>query len=173
MCTSDLPGEGALVGRMTPHVMEAARARGADRDPVLRQRLAHLDMMERVFQYTSVRNAASVASGKPGVSGSIVKLLRSDLARLGREVGMEVLGAHGLVAKSAMSGGTIQHFALSSPYTSIAGGTDEIQRNIIAERILGLPREEAADRDRPFREVISGTQATGKSGAGKIGRAHV
>jgi alkylation response protein AidB-like acyl-CoA dehydrogenase len=160
------PGEGALVGRMTDIVRKAARARGVDKDPVLRQRIAHLDMMERVFQYTSARNAASVASGKPGVSGSIVKLVRSELARLGREVGMEVLGAHGLLSESAQAGSTIQHFALSSPYTSIAGGTDEIQRNLVAERILGLPREEAVDRDRPFREVLSGTQAgSGKAGA--------
>jgi alkylation response protein AidB-like acyl-CoA dehydrogenase len=153
------PGEGALVGRMAPIVIAAAKARGVNTDPVIRQRLAHLEMMERIFQYTSARNAASVASGQPGVGGSIVKLMRSELARLGREVGMEALGAHGMVMESSASDGTVQHFALSSPYTSIAGGTDEIQRNLIAERILGLPREEFADRDRPFREVLSGTQS--------------
>ncbi|MGH7858895.1 MAG: acyl-CoA dehydrogenase family protein, partial [Candidatus Binatia bacterium] len=62
--------------------------------------------------------------------------------------------AGGLVAgREAPSGGLMQQNCLSSPSSSIAGGTDEIQLNILAERVLGLPKEPQVDRDVPFREV--------------------
>ena len=93
-------------------------------------------MMERVFQQMSKRNAAAIGTSGAGSGGSIVKLLRSDLARLGRDVALEVLGPYGMVMDSDVSGGTLQHFALTSPYTSIAGGTDEIQVSQIARSLL-------------------------------------
>ena len=55
-------------------------------------------------------------------------------------------------------GGQIRHRALSSPGASIAGGTDEIQRGIVGERVLGLPKEPRTDRDVPFRDLTIGTQ---------------
>jgi hypothetical protein len=62
-------------------------------------------------------------------------------------VAATVTGAHGLL------GGIIAEILISVPAVSIAGGTDQVQRNIIAERILSLPKEPQLDRDRPFREV--------------------
>jgi hypothetical protein len=57
----------------------------------------------------------------------------------------------------------VQHRALSSPGTSIAGGTDEIQRGIVGERVLGLPKEPRTDRDLPFSDLTIGTQRAGRS----------
>jgi alkylation response protein AidB-like acyl-CoA dehydrogenase len=72
---------------------------------------------------------------------------------------MEVLGAHGLLVGDDTPGhGRLQRATLSSPAVSIAGGTDSIQRNIIGERVLGLPKEPRVDTGVPFRELKVGTQ---------------
>jgi hypothetical protein len=71
---------------------------------------------------------------------------------------MSVLGAAGMLASpDTPGGGQLQHRALSSPGASIAGGTDEIQRGIVGERVLGLPKEPRTDRDVPFRDLTVGT----------------
>jgi alkylation response protein AidB-like acyl-CoA dehydrogenase len=78
---------------------------------------------------------------------------------MGRDVGMEVLGAQGMLQEPNVPGGSeIRHRALSSPGASIAGGTDEIQRGIVGERVLGLPKEPRTDRDIPFKDLTIGTQ---------------
>ena len=65
------------------------------------------------------------------------------------------------MGKDAPMDGMVQWLALFSPAISIAGGTDEIQRNIIGERVLGLPPEPRADKDVAFRELRVGTQTGG------------
>ncbi len=96
---------------------------------------------------------------RPSAQGSLTKLARSGLARAGRETGMSLLGAEGMLAVPGVPGGSeISLRALSSPGASIAGGTDEIQRGIVGERVLGLPKEPRTDRDVPFRDLTIGTQ---------------
>ncbi|MER6981798.1 acyl-CoA dehydrogenase family protein, partial [Streptomyces carpinensis] len=98
-------------------------------------------------------------SRRPSAHGSLTKLARSELVRAGRDTGLSVLGAQGLLQDPAVPGGSeIRHRALSSPGASIAGGTDEIQRGIVGERVLGLPKEPRTDRDVPFRDLTIGTQ---------------
>jgi hypothetical protein len=77
-----------------------------------------------------------------------------------REIALEIAGP-GSVAWDADDelGGERQRIVLNSFSSGIAGGTDEIQRNIMGDRVLGLPREPAVDRGVPFRELKVGTQA--------------
>ena len=82
-------------------------------------------------------------------------LFRSDL-------GLTAMGAHGMLdAADAPEGGLFHRYALFVPATSIAGGSDQVQRNIIGERALGLPKEPDVSRDVPFSELRSGRPANG------------
>ena len=92
---------------------------------------------------TNLRARAGAVAGKaPGPESSTAKLALSGIARTSRDLGLRIVGAGGiLVGPDSATGGAVQHAALSTPGVSLGGGTDEIQRNVIAERALGLPRE--------------------------------
>lgn len=141
-------------------VIEVARELEREADPLTRQRLAELAALEEVERLSGMRSAAAVRAGqRPGAEGSVRKIARSRLAVTASEVGMEVLGAHGLLVGDQTPGrGRLQQATLSSPGVSIAGGTDGIQRNIIGERVLGLPKEPRLDDGVPFRDLKVGTQ---------------
>jgi alkylation response protein AidB-like acyl-CoA dehydrogenase len=86
----------------------------------------------------------------------------SKVARLARDLGPEVLGPEGaLTGPETTGGGIVQEMVLFAPAPSIYGGTDEIQKNIIGERILGLPKEPGPDKSTPFRDLKVGTQPGG------------
>jgi alkylation response protein AidB-like acyl-CoA dehydrogenase len=140
-------------------VIDAAAKLGRTADPLYRQRLAALWALETTNGYLA-RSGQSARDGKrPSAHGSLTKLARSQLTRAGRDTGMSVLGAEGLLdSPDTTAGGEIQYRALSSPGSSIAGGTDEIQRGIVGERVLGLPKEPRTDRDVPFSDLTIGTQ---------------
>ena len=89
---------------------------------------------------------------------NIAKLMMSDLLRLNRELGNEIIGADGMImGTDTLGGGLIQEMTLFSPGPSIYGGTDQVQRNIIGERVLGLPKEPGPDKSTPFRSLAVGT----------------
>jgi alkylation response protein AidB-like acyl-CoA dehydrogenase len=92
---------------------------------------------------------------RTGGEGNIGKLVMSELFRSFREVGISVIGADAMLtgADETSSGGTVSEIALFSPGPSIYGGTDQIQRNIIGERVLGLPKEPGIDKSTPFRDL--------------------
>ena len=136
-------------------LIDQAKELGRADDPVIRQELAKLFELEEISKYTSLRVKAAVKAGKgPGAEVSTMKLNMSRIVRQNRETGLAILGAHGmLLGKESMTGGILQELALFSPAPSIYGGTDQIQKNIIGERVLGLPREPRNDKDVPFKDL--------------------
>ncbi|WP_322755445.1 acyl-CoA dehydrogenase family protein [Frankia sp. Cas3] len=131
-----------------------ACALGRFDDPLVRQKLADVYISERLAEVASLREAAGRASGRPGgPEGSLRKLHWVRSLALASVAAEAVLGAR-LVADTG-EWGTFAWTAhiLGAPGYRIAGGSDEIQRTIIAERLLGLPSEERVDRNRPWREI--------------------
>lgn len=129
-------------------------------DKVLRDKVMKIYSLMEIARFTSLRVQAAAAAGRgPGPEVSTGKLLASALVAALRDVGLEALGAHGqLMGDDTPLGGMLQQLALFSPAISIAGGSDQIQRNIIGERVLGLPREPRVDKDLPFADLKVGTQ---------------
>ncbi|HEX4657253.1 MAG TPA: acyl-CoA dehydrogenase family protein [Streptosporangiaceae bacterium] len=136
-------------------VVARAVAEGKARDPLVRQEIARLMELTYTARWTAARAAAARAAGRPpGPEGSLGKLASSAIARQAARVHSLIAGASGmLTGAGSPAGGTIAEIFLSVPAISIAGGTDEIQRTIIGDRILGLPRDPDASRDLPFRDV--------------------
>jgi alkylation response protein AidB-like acyl-CoA dehydrogenase len=132
-----------------------AEQQGVNGTAVIRQRLAELFSLEQISRYTMLRAKAAAKSGRgPGPESSTGKLQISRITRLSRDLGLSILGPGGtLMGQDAPSGGVIQELALFSPAPSIYGGTDEIQKNIIGERVLGLPKEPGTDKEVPFKEL--------------------
>jgi alkylation response protein AidB-like acyl-CoA dehydrogenase len=101
----------------------------------------------------------------PG-AGNIAKLVMSDILRLQRDLGLRIVGVAGTLhaydpdAREALNKAganpmiaAITEMALFSPGPSIYGGTDQVQRNIIGERVLGLPKEPNNDRVTPYKDL--------------------
>jgi alkylation response protein AidB-like acyl-CoA dehydrogenase len=136
-------------------VIEHARAAGVADDPVIRQAIARLITLQRVSGWTSDRARAARARGaRPGAEGSVGKLALSNIARDAARVHAMIAGASALVTgPDSPIGGVIAEVLISVPAQSIAGGTDEIQKNILAEKVLGLPPEVRVDKDIPFSQI--------------------
>jgi alkylation response protein AidB-like acyl-CoA dehydrogenase len=136
-------------------LVDLARATGRDADPVVRQRLVQAYTLGRLFDLTSARVRTSLSSGGiPGVEGSILKLAIARLGTLVADLGVDVCGPGGaLVGDAAPEAGRWADALVGSWAMHIGGGTDEVQRNIVGEVVLGLPREPDASRELPFRDL--------------------
>jgi len=136
-------------------IVQRARETGRFDDPVVRQEIAKLLCLSKSAEWTARRARAAQLLGRPqGPEGSLGKLISSHVARAAARVHTLISGADAMLsgADGAMEG-VIAEILVSVPAGSIAGGTDEIQRNIISERVLGMPKEPRTDNDRPFRDV--------------------
>ncbi len=132
----------ATVENALQRLIELAKKTGQDREPTVRRRIAHAYEQVSSLRALGYKGFASFAKGGSAPEHSYLKLATSELGKALFELGTELEGAAGVVVDpdASESGGYwIRRFFVSFA-TTIAGGTSEIQRNIIAERILGLPR---------------------------------
>ena len=140
-------------------VIERAQAAAVDRDPIVRQSIADLLSFHQAADWTSRRARAARELGRPpGSEGSIGKLALSEVARRSNRVHTSISGANGMLSPTDNLtddplDAVIAEVLVSTPAQSIAGGTDEIQHNIVGENVLGLSREPAPDRGVPFRDT--------------------
>jgi len=139
-------------------VTERAQAVGSLGDPVVRQEMMRLDSFLRASGWTAARAKAARELGRPpGSEGSIGKLAMSEVARRSNSVHSTIAGARGMLTEGDDAlDAVIAEVLVSTPAQSIAGGTDEIQHNILGENVLGLPKEPAVDRGVAFRDVRRG-----------------
>lgn len=144
-----LSGRPAVGPGAADELVAHAVANGSWADPLLRERLLEAYVEEKVLQMTTVRSFVSSGAAAPTAEGSIRKLAHSVLAEKLGVLGTD-LEPDGAVAWESESPAARRFLAMKT--YSIAGGTSEIQRNIIAERVLGLPKDPDPERHLPFAE---------------------
>ena len=137
-------------------VMRRARATGAIRDPAIRQEIAKLISMKEAANLASAVAEQTRRTGSNEIipAGSIGKLAKSNIARQASLVHTMISGADAMLSgPDSAEDGIVSEILVSVPAISIAGGTDEIQKNIISERVLGMPKEPRSDTG-PFRDIL-------------------
>jgi alkylation response protein AidB-like acyl-CoA dehydrogenase len=143
-----LSGEGALWGRgpTANDVLQLVRDHGGTDDPLLRQRLAHLYVESEVLRLIRLRTVSARVRGlEPGPEASVRKALSDEHGQHVMEMAMELAGADGLCSDRGPYGEPDrtgwQYGYMYARALTIGGGTSEVQRNILGEKVLGLPRE--------------------------------
>ena len=145
-------GNPAIGPRLFDRLSELSQKLGQDKDPVIRDEMMKLHTLVEVNRLNMIR--AKSNTDRTGAEGNIGKLMMSELYRQFREVGNMVIGAEGMLTASEVDyGGWIHEVTVFSPAPSIYGGTDQVQRNIIGERVLGLPKEPGHPKETPFTEL--------------------
>jgi alkylation response protein AidB-like acyl-CoA dehydrogenase len=154
-------GGGRRRGGAASNLIKEATKRGLNTDPVIRQKLMDVFIHGQVLSYVGQRISAAVKMGvTPSADGSLAKLSGALLGRKSAVLGAEIAGANAAAWEEPRDA-RFANSVLGFSSGTIAGGTNEIMRNIIGERILGLPKEPQVDRDVPFRELKVGTQRPG------------
>jgi alkylation response protein AidB-like acyl-CoA dehydrogenase len=144
-------GTGGGGGGMAKRLIALAQGNGTIDDAVIRQGIVKLWSLEQIGKYSTLRMRGGGASA---AAPNLAKLMMSDMLRLNREVATQVLGPEiAIMGKDSASGGMQQEMVLFSPGPSIYGGTDQVQRNIIGERALGLPKEPDPNKGAPFKDI--------------------
>ena len=159
-------GGGGLGGGLLHRAIEMARAFGLTSDPLVRQKLADLVVHARVMQYTNQRAMDKIRSGQlpgPGDEHRQAGQHAADRRACTRVVA-ELLGPK--ITADTGEWGTYawSQLLLGSPGGRIAGGSDEVMRNIVGERVLGLPKDPGIDSTSPFRDLKVGTAGPGLTG---------
>lgn len=132
-------------------VQRLVRDHGLASDPLIRQRLADCYTRHQILSYLSYRMQTALSQGSPlGAEASVMKLFYAEHLRRLADLAVSVQGVQGSLWDDGDAGGLWQHRMLAALAIKIAGGSNEIQHNIIGERVLGLPKEPSNDRDEPF-----------------------
>ena len=140
----------------TPDIslVKLARAMGKNHDPHVRQRLMRLHAQRTVNEWNSARARAATASGGSSPLASLGKLAMAQILHAAGHLQGELLGMEGTLDGDQNERARDANYSqLNAYFYSIGGGTDQIQRNIIGERVLGLPKEPEVDRAMPFKDV--------------------
>ncbi len=149
-------GSQAMTGRTgIAQLIEEAQRRGRSSDPVIRDALAGLYIRERIQTFIGMRIREAAEAGRsPGAEASIAKLNTAMLARQAADLGIAIAGLQGQAWYCTdKDGSQWANGVVSSPGMGIAGGTNEVQRNIIGERVLGLPKEPDPYKGQPWEAV--------------------
>ena len=137
-----LQSEARLLAQLAQRTVRNGR-RAAD-DPIVRQKVAQFAIEVATLRATAYRNITEIQrTGVPGAEGSILKLFWSELEQRLKDTAIEILGPFGMLPRGearAVDAGLWVHELLWSRSATIYAGTSEVQRNIIAQRVLGLPR---------------------------------
>ena len=160
-------GGGGMFGASYKLLVELAQGNGKIADPTIRQDLMKLHTLNELGRMNSLRAKAAKAIGQdvPGLP-NISKLSMSEIVRQQRDVGLRIIGPLGTLhaykpdQQAALNEATGNPFAamvtgmaLFAQAPPIYGGTDQVQRNIIGERVLGLPKEPNNDKTAAFRDL--------------------
>jgi alkylation response protein AidB-like acyl-CoA dehydrogenase len=136
-------------------VLELAHGYGRTGDAHVRQELARLYTDTQTGRWNALRARAEARTGGGQSVASVGKLTQTAIVKRAAALATSIAGAQGMLADAdGAEAGVVAKAMVFSPASSIYGGADEIQRNIASERTLGLPREPAPDRDRPYGEVL-------------------
>ncbi len=140
--------------RKADSLIELAREHGKLDDPAVRYPLAKVLAMRELNKLNNARAKASTSVGTSSSIMSLGKLAMSKILHTEAAMKTQIIGAEALLAgPDNPVADDVNFLTLNAFFTSIGGGTDQIQRNIIGERVLGLPKEPEEDRDIPFRQA--------------------
>jgi alkylation response protein AidB-like acyl-CoA dehydrogenase len=160
-------GPGAALGAANQLLIELAKGNGKIKDPVIRQDLMRLHTMNEIARFMNLRQKAMKAAGQDLPGGpNIAKLSMSNIVRMSRDLGLRIAGPYGTLHaynpgdRKALDEATgnpflalITETSLFAQAPAIYGGTDQIQKNIIGERVLGLPKEPNNDKTMAFKDL--------------------
>ncbi|GMU77545.1 MAG: acyl-CoA dehydrogenase [Acidimicrobiia bacterium] len=150
---TSIGGSGAGAG--VSGLLRMARDLGVTGDPAIRQALAAAFIRAEIVKYLGARTQAAVRAGRqPGPESSVLKLAASLQSAPNGDLGLLLQGAGGMLAGAdAYRRGLYQQTFVGQWGVRFGGGTEQIQRNVIGERVLGLPSEPRPDKTAPFKDL--------------------
>lgn len=151
-----MAGAGYIDAIATANEIDGPQGLAASQDPVFRDKVADWYIASQGVRLTGFRTMTALSRGEtPGPESSISKVVTANTAQALAHEMLQMQGLWGLMTDSDIAPGEakFQNYFLQSPGGRLAGGTDEILRNIIAERVLGLPGDIRVDKNVPFKDI--------------------